>query len=66
MKYSTCDRCGTKIEALDNQSDITVIANFDVPVGNFRVTVDLCEKCTKQFYTHFMNNHYCYKKEIEK
>lgn len=66
MKYVKCDRCGTKIEALDNQSDITIIANFDIPVGNFRTTVDLCEKCTKQFYTHFMNNHYCYKKETEK
>lgn len=65
MKIIKCDRCGTKIEALANQSDITVKANFDIPVGNFRATVDLCEKCTRQFYTHFMNNHYCYKKENE-
>ena len=64
MKYIKCDRCGAQINPLDNQSDITVISNFEIIASNVKTSVDLCERCTKQFYTHFMNNHYCY--EVKK
>ena len=58
MTYIKCDRCGAQIHPLDNQSDITVMANFEVPVANARTSLDLCETCTKQFYAHFMKNHW--------
>ena len=58
MTYIKCDRCGAQIHQLDNQSDITVMANFEVPIVNARTSIDLCETCTKQFYSHFMKNHY--------
>lgn len=61
MKYIKCDRCGTELHITDNQADIKVTVNYLVPVNNFKNTVDLCEKCIKQFFTHFMNNHYFYK-----
>lgn len=61
MTYIKCDRCGAQIYSLENQSNITVMANYEVPVPNARTSIDLCETCTKQFYSHFMKNHYIIK-----
>lgn len=56
-KYVLCDRCGERIAELDNKSEVTVNANYNIHVIH-RTSVDLCEKCTEQFYTHFMKNHW--------
>lgn len=61
MTYIKCDRCGAQIHPLDNHLTITVMKNFEVPVANAKSLIDLCETCSKQFYTHFMKNHYSYK-----
>jgi uncharacterized protein with PIN domain len=57
IKYALCDRCGTKIEKTRNKSRITVTPNYNVRAIH-RTTIDLCETCTEQFYSHFMKNHW--------
>lgn len=51
------DRCGAQIPRLANRSEVSVSSNFQVA----KSTVDLCETCTKQFFSHFMKNHWSYK-----
>ena len=56
-KYVLCDRCGKRIAEPDNKSEVTVNANYNIRAIH-RTSVDLCEKCTEQFYSHFMKNHW--------
>ena len=66
MKYIKCDRCGQHIGNFDGSCEIEITTNFEVNVNNFSSTIDLCKRCTEQFFTHFMNNHYFYKENEEK
>ena len=56
-KYVLCDRCGKRITEPDNKSRVTVSANYNIQAIH-RPSIDLCEKCTEQFYSHFMKNHW--------
>lgn len=64
MTYKLCDRCGARIHEHSNQSNITVSPNYNVREIH-RTSVDLCETCTEQFFSHFMKNHWSYKKDEE-
>ena len=57
MKYIKCDRCGTSIAELSNKSEVTINPNYQVKAIH-KSSVDLCEKCTEQFFSHFMKNHW--------
>lgn len=56
-KYVVCDRCGKRIAEPDSKSEVTVNANYTIQAIH-RTCIDLCEKCTEQFYSHFMKNHW--------
>ncbi len=58
MTYKKCDRCGTKLAELQHQTRINIISNYNVEGMIYRNNVDLCEKCTRQFFNHFMKNHW--------
>ena len=57
MKYIKCDRCGTNIAQLSNKSEVTINSNYEIRAIH-KTSVDLCEKCTEQFFSHFMKNHW--------
>lgn len=61
MKLFKCDRCGRTIGQNDQKSEVSVNPNWSVPESNFRTTMDLCEICTRQFFSHFMKNKPLYK-----
>ena len=58
MTYKKCDRCGTKIVELQNQTRINIVPNYNIENAVVRSNVDLCETCTRQFFNHFMKNHW--------
>ena len=58
MTYIKCDRCGTKLAELQNQTQINIMPNYNIEGAEYHMSVDLCEKCTKQFFNHFMKNHW--------
>ena len=58
MTYKKCDRCGTKIVELQHQTRINIIPNYNIENAVARSNVDLCETCTRQFFNHFMKNHW--------
>ena len=57
MNIIKCDRCGALLPRLANRSEVSINSNFQAT----KSTVDLCETCTKQFFSHFMKNHWSYK-----
>ena len=59
MNIIKCDRCGAQLPKLANRSEVSINSNFQVTESKSKV--DLCETCTKQFFSHFMKNHWGYK-----
>lgn len=59
MEIIKCDRCGAQVPKLANRSVVSVDSTFCI--YGCKNKVDLCETCTKQFFSHFMKNHWSYK-----